>query len=73
MNILCLIESINLRHNPDELHGDFIWNESTIFVIAFIYQIIFFFIVLFLILTYLVIWKPSYNIKSGIDWLLDPF
>ena len=70
INIFCLIESVSLRAGEDSNQE---FEINAFFLIALLFQVLFMFIVVGLIIAYYVIWKPSYNIRAGVDWLLDPF
>ena len=67
INIFCLIESVLKRGSGDE------FELTAFFMIAFIFQILFVLIVIGLMMIHQFVWKPSYNVHSGVDWLLEPF
>ena len=67
INIFCLIESVLKRGSEDE------FELTVFFLIAFVYQIFFMMVVAGLTIIHSVVWKPSYNAHSGVNWLLEPF
>ena len=67
INIFCLIESVSMRESKNE------FQVTAFFIIALIFQLFYMFIVVGLIICYYTLWKPSYDINSGVDWLLNPF
>ena len=70
INIFCLIESVSLRADEESTHE---FEVNAFFLVALLFQVLFMFIVVGLIISYYVLWKPEYNIRPGVDWLLDPF
>ena len=67
INIFCLVEGGSLQGSEKE------FQLTSFFLVALMFQVLFLFIVVGLILVHYIKWMPSYNIKSGIDILLNPF
>ena len=67
VNIACMIDSINRRNNEEEM-----WQTWAAYL-TMVYQGLFFLVIIVFIFCHMLIWKPSYTIKPGIEMLLNPF
>ena len=68
INLLCLIESVSMRKSDEQ---KFEINAFLLFAIMF--QFVYIFIIIGLIISYYAFWKPSYNVPVGVNWILKPF